>query len=387
MKDFEIYGALLQRYNNKQYVFTVQNLIDDLGKRSKKSDIENVVIALLRNHIIREVSGVFEFRCDYRRFRQFLIDLDRPIAIEKTIDLEVVSKEALINTSWTLLEADEEEDFEIIGNIDNDDDDDDDLFSFVKDDDEEAEDFQIYECTKELIQKYMQNKPGYDCNRGVCMLRMNIAFPNGSPFEVRIEDDAEHCKLYITDNSSTYHYLLSLLNESGDSACTLAMALMKQLEDTSALVCRGTALCAPVNLNHTKGSDDVEYIIVGGLLRVINKYIESGITWLTDLIDDQSAKQLSIQAFINKTKQNSYDYEDEEMFKQVAIAMIERVILIHPALLREDAVEIAKTLESYWKTHGGTPATLRLIATVREEFELCSPKEFNILKTQLFTKQ
>ena len=68
MKNYDIYGALLQKFNNKQYVFTVDELIDDLGKRSKsKSDIERVLVTLLKEHIIRSVqseTGVYEFRCD-----------------------------------------------------------------------------------------------------------------------------------------------------------------------------------------------------------------------------------------------------------------------------------------------------------------------------------
>ena len=164
MKNHEIYGELLQKFNNKQYVFTIDELIEDLGKRSK-SDIERVLVTLLKEHIIRSVqseTGVYEFRCDYQRLRQYMIDLDRPIASKKKIESEIISKEELISARW-VLDMDASDDFdEMFDDIDDDedDDDDDDLLSMLDDLEssvlKKGNDIAAYNKAKEAVTKYME---------------------------------------------------------------------------------------------------------------------------------------------------------------------------------------------------------------------------------------
>ena len=84
---------------------------------------------------------------------------------------------------------------------------------------------------------------------------------------------------------------------------------------------------------------------------------------------------------------NTYAYSDEKMFEAVTISFIERIILVDYRLSRERAVEIAKTLQSYWANNNAPQSTLKIIGRVRQEFELCSDLEYAQLKAQLYTKE
>jgi len=66
---------------------------------------------------------------------------------------------------------------------------------------------------------------------------------------------------------------------------------------------------------------------------------------------------------------------------------IEKIILVDYRLSRERAVEIAKTLQSYWTKNNAPQSTLKIISRVRQEFELCSDIEYAQLKAQLYTKE
>ena len=196
MKNYEIYGKLLEFFNNKQYVFTVEELAADLGNTARRN-VEKVLHILLKEHIIRSVSnvnGVYEFCCDYHRFRAYLLDLDRPISSKKMPEAEIVSKEEMIKAKW-VLQMDVCDDSDAISEIDDEYDeyDDDDDFSWafeeIKAAASEKENLvEKYNKAKELVIKHMQAHSGHE---GVLSLAMNITYPSGAPFKIAFHFDDE----------------------------------------------------------------------------------------------------------------------------------------------------------------------------------------------------
>ena len=387
MINHEIYGALLQKFNNKQYVFTIDELIEDLGKRSK-SDIERVLFALLREHIIRSVqNGVYEFRCDYQRLRQYMIDLDRPIASKKTIEGEIISKEELISARW-VLDMDTYDDFdEMLDDIDDDEDDDedDDLFSMLDDIEssvlKKGNDIATYNKAKEAVTKYMESRTS-DKDGGVSLF-MNITYPSGTPFKIGFYYDDDKRELLFTDKAATYQYILSLMDTSDILSNDMAQAILEKLEDEYSLKCVKNMLCIPISFDDTD-DDELDYDVLIFMMK-INNFLSKKVSWLTNSKtssdDDLDTK---VSAFI--IMPNSYGYSDEKMFEAVTISFIERIILVDYRLSRERAVEIAKTLQSYWTKNNAPQSTLKIISRVRQEFELCSDKEYATLKAQLYSK-
>jgi len=393
MKNHEIYGALLQKFNNKQYVFTIDELIEDLGKRSKsKSDIERVLVTLLKEHIIRSVqseTGVYEFRCDYQRLRQYMIDLDRPIASKKMIESEIISKEELISARW-VLDMDTYDDFDEMLDIDDDEDedDDDDLFSMLDDIEsnvtKKENQISAYKKAKEAVTKYMASR--YGDEDGAVSWFMSIAYPSGTPFKTGFYYDDDKHTLYFTDREGTYRYLLSLMDTSDMLSKDMAQAILEKLEDEYSLKYVNNMLCVPISFGDTD-DDELDYAILI-FVKKINDFLRKKVSWLTNTQrssdDDLDTK---VSAFIIKTMPNSYGYSDEKMFEAVTISFIEKIILVDYRLSRERAVEIAKTLQSYWTKNNAPQSTLKIISRVRQEFELCSDIEYAQLKAQLYTKE
>ena len=390
MKNHEIYGALLQKFNNKQYVFTIDELIDDLGKRSK-SDIERALVALLREHIIRLVQpGVYEFRCDYRQLRQYMIDLDRPIASKKKIESEIISKEELMSAGW-VLDMDASDDFdEMFDDIDDDEDedDDDDLLSMLDDLEssvlKKGNDIAAYNKAKEAVTKYMESRTS-DKDGGVSLF-MNITYPSGTPFKIGFYYDDDKRELLFTDRAATYQYILSLMDTSDILSNDMAQAILEKLEDECSLKCVKNMLCIPISFDDTD-DDELDYDVLIFKMK-INNFLSKKVSWLTNSKtssdDDLDTK---VSSFIIKTMPNTYAYSDEKMFEAVTISFIERIILVDYRLSRERAVEIAKTLQSYWANNNAPQSTLKIIGRVRQEFELCSDLEYAQLKAQLYTKE
>ncbi len=388
-KDHEIYGALLQKFNNKQYVFTVDELIEDLGKCSK-SDIERVLVALLREYIIRLVQhGVYEFRCDYRQLRQYMIDLDRPIASKKMIESEIISKEELINSVF-VLDVDACDDFdEMFDDIDDDDDEDedDDLFSMLDDLEcsvlKKGNDITTYNKAKEAVTKYMESRTSN--KDGGVSLFMNITFPSGTPFTIGFYYDDDKHELFFTDRAATYQYILSLMDTSDILSNDMAQAILEKLEDEYSLKCINNMLCIPISFDDTD-DDELDYDVLI-FIKKINDFLNKKVSWLTNSkVSSDDDLDTKVSAFIIKTMPNSYGYSDEKMFEAVTISFIERIILVDYRLSRERAVEIAKTLQSYWTKNNAPQSTLKIINRVRQEFELCSDKEYATLKAQLYSK-
>lgn len=388
-KDHEIYGALLQKFNNKQYVFTVDELIEDLGKCSK-SDIERVLVALLREYIIRLVQhGVYEFRCDYRQLRQYMIDLDRPIASKKMIESEIISKEELINSVF-VLDVDACDDFdEMFDDIDDDEDEDedDDLFSMLDDLEcsvlKKGNDITTYNKAKEAVTKYMESRTSN--KDGGVSLFMNITFPSGTPFTIGFYYDDDKHELFFTDRAATYQYILSLMDTSDILSNDMAQAILEKLEDEYSLKCINNMLCIPISFDDTD-DDELDYDVLI-FIKKINDFLNKKVSWLTNSkVSSDDDLDTKVSAFIIKTMPNSYGYSDEKMFEAVTISFIERIILVDYRLSRERAVEIAKTLQSYWTKNNAPQSTLKIINRVRQEFELCSDKEYATLKAQLYSK-
>lgn len=391
MKNHEIYGALLQKFNNKQYVFTIDELIEDLGKRSK-SDIERVIVTLLKEHIIRSVQngvGVYEFRCDYQSLRQFLIDLDRPVTSEKTIEVEVVSKEELINAIWTL-NMDACDDFdEMFDDIDDDEDEDndDDLFSMLDDLEssvlKKGNDIVAYNKTKEAVTKYIESRSSD--KDGSASLFMNITYPSGTPFKIGVYYNDDKHELFFTDRAATYQYILSLMDTSDILSNDMAQAILEKLEDEYSLTCINNMLCIPISFDDTD-DDELDYDVLI-FMKKINDFLSKKVSWLTNSkMSSDDDLDTKVSAFIIKTMSSTYSYSDEKMFEAVTISFIERIILVDYRLSRERAVEIAKTLQSYWTKNNAPQSTLKIISRVRQEFELCDDREYATLKAQLFSK-
>ena len=391
MKNHDIYGALLQKFNNKQYVFTIDELIEDLGKRSK-SDIERVLVALLKEHIIRSVqseTGVYEFRCDYQRLRQYMIDLDRPIASKKKIESEIISKEELMSARW-VLDMDASDDFdEMFDDIDDDEDedDDDDLLSMLDDLEssvlKKGNDIAAYNKAKEAVTKYMESRTS-DKDGGVSLF-MNITYPSGTPFTIGFYYDDDKHELFFTDRAATYQYILSLMDTSDILSNDMAQAILEKLEDEYSLKCVKNMLCIPISFDDTD-DDELDYDVLI-FMKKINDFLSKKVSWLTNSkASSDDDLETKVSAFIIKTMPNSYGYSDEKMFEAVTISFIERIILVDYRLSRERAVEIAKTLESYWNKNNAPQSTLKIIGRVRQEFELCSDKEYATLKAQLYSK-
>ena len=391
MKNHDIYGALLQKFNNKQYVFTIDELIEDLGKRSK-SDIERVLVALLKEHIIRSVqseTGVYEFRCDYQRLRQYMIDLDRPIASKKKIESEIISKEELMSARW-VLDMDASDDFdEMFDDIDDDEDedDDDDLLSMLDDLEssvlKKGNDIAAYNKAKEAVTKYMESRTS-DKDGGVSLF-MNITYPSGTPFTIGFYYDDDKHELFFTDRAATYQYILSLMDTSDILSNDMAQAILEKLEDEYSVKCVDKMLCVPISFEDLDDEDfDYDILI---FMKKINDFLSKKVSWLTNSkASSDDDLETKVSAFIIKTMPNSYGYSDEKMFEAVTISFIERIILVDYRLSRERAVEIAKTLESYWNKNNAPQSTLKIIGRVRQEFELCSDKEYATLKAQLYSK-
>lgn len=388
MKNHEIYGALLQKFNNKQYVFTIDELIEDLGKRSK-SDIERVLVALLREHIIRLVqNGVYEFRCDYQRLRQYMIDLDRPIASKKKIESEIISKEELMSARW-VLDMDASDDFdEMFDDIDDDEDeDDDDLLSMLDDLEssvlKKGNDITDYNKAKEAVTKYMESR--YGDEDGAVSWLMNITYPSGTPFKLGFFCDDEKHTLYFTDREGTYRYLLSLMDTSDILSNDMAQAILEKLEDEYSLKCVKNMLCIPISFDDTD-HDELDYDVLI-FMKKINDFLSQKVSWLTNSRtssdDDLDTK---VSAFIIKTMPNSYGYSDEKMLEAVTISFLERIVLLDYRLSRERAIDIAKTLQSYWTKNNAPQSTLKIISRVRQELELCSDKDYATWKAQLYSK-
>ena len=390
MKNHEIYGALLQKFNNKQNTFMIDELIEDLGKRSK-SDIERVLVALLREHIIRSMpNGVYEFRCDYQRLRQYMIDLDRPIASKKKIESEIISKEELMSARW-VLDMDASDDFdEMFDDIDDDEDedDDDDLLSMLDDLEssvlKKGNDIAAYNKAKEAVTKYMESRTS-DKDGGVSLF-MNITYPSGTPFKIGFYYDDDKRELLFTDRAATYQYILSLMDTSDILSNDMAQAILEKLEDEYSLKCVKNMLCIPISFDDTD-DDELDYDVLIFMMK-INNFLIKKVSWLTNSKtssdDDLDTK---VSSFIIKTMPNTYAYSDEKMFEAVTISFIERIILVDYRLSRERAVEIAKTLQSYWANNNAPQSTLKIISRVRQEFELCSDLEYAQLKAQLYTKE
>ena len=397
-KHVEIYGELISKFNHRQYMFTVDELIGDLGN-CYKNDIEKVIDVLLKAHIIQSVQPrVYEFRCDYQQLRRYLTAMDRPTAVKTKIEVEVVSKAELINTDWTLdmnvkedlNEFDESED------EDEDEDEDDDhdhehdkdsldaLRKEIERHPRKNDDISDYYSAKAVVTKYMAERS--DSGDGSIVSFMNVAYPSGVPFTIGLHCDDAKLKLFFTDRADTYQYILSLMDASDMLSQNMAQVLLEKLEDEFSLKYIDRMLCIPLSLNDLD-ADALDSIAML-LMQRINRFLSKKVSWLTRIKTSSNEElEANVAAFIDKTLPHSYSYSDEAMFDKVVLAFIDRILLIDYRLSRQRAIEVAQTLKARWINSNASKTTLTVISRVCRELELCSDKEYARLKAQLYTKE
>jgi len=395
-----IYEKILEKYNKRQFVFSKGELISELVKTPRNSkhkmipisDIKKVLILLQKAHLIRiraANADMYEFRCDYTQLRQYMIDLTKaPSTLSNDIELELVTKDELINARFELdMKATDNFD-KMLKELEDDDDDDDDFLSSLFDDDDDDEKtstgstLEQYNKVKEMLSDYLKTNPSRKESEFHWFL--NGTYPSDSPIKIGFLCDDKAKTMYFTDSQETYRYLLN--NTDGGSK-DLVHLLLEKIEDTSPLVFIDNALCAPLEYQNIEDYDDLDCALLIFAKR-IREFLSQHASWLINTgktsNDDLEAK---ISAFLVKTMPNSYTYQDEEMFEKVVISFIERIMSIDYKISQDRAVQVAKTLEAYWKRNHAQPSTLKIINRVKQELESCSTSDFYTLKIQLFAKQ